>query len=81
MTFTDDDLKRLKEDMQGDPEEDIYRGKKNILCFDEMNALLARLEAAEKLNEVKSILLSEFNVPDSAEEAIAEEAWREVAGK
>ena len=47
MAFTDDDLKRLKADIANDETEDIYKGKKNILCHDEMVALIARLEAAE----------------------------------
>ena len=73
--FSDEDLKRLKEDMQGNPEEDIYRGKKNILCFDEMNSLLARLEAAE------AIVHDELIKNGMAYDDPKLEAWRKAAGK
>ena len=72
MSFTDDDLKRLKDDMKGDPEDDVYRGKKNILCFDEMNSLLARLEAAEAC--------AESYVEGWPNGGLAT-AWRKAAGK
>lgn len=74
MTFTDDDLKRLKN-------RNIYRCPcGNILCpepFD-IKALLARLEAAEKVCEEHLIFRKQINYSVMGGTL---EAWRKAAGK
>jgi hypothetical protein len=69
MKFTDDDLKRLKEEMDAYPELRDFK----------VDALLARLEAAEKL-----ILLRGTHIPNATitrETETAVWAWRKAAGK
>ena len=70
MPFSDDDLKRLKEwaHVCGCTS---YEGKKPCR-HEETNALLARLEAAEKMINAN---------PDSRSYDLAYNEWRKAAGK
>jgi hypothetical protein len=74
MTFTDDDLKRLKEDLQ-ERKDDHYE-LAGRLDIESMEALLARLEAAEIL--IEAFMDREGMGPFWKEEY---EAWRKAAGK
>jgi len=75
MTFTDDDLKRLKEDLK-----ECYYHPSKFDC----DALIARLEAAEAA--LKMLLeIDEESHDDSIDPASPMgkllEAWRKAAGK
>ena len=67
MTFTDDDLKRLKNGRYFDMD-------KEVLPNDKLESLLARLEAAEKVCE-----LLNGPVHESFWQVMTE--WRKAAGK
>ena len=66
MTFTDDDLKRLKEDLARDRRIGLTSGFR-------FEALLARLEAAEAV-----LTFSDISITTVRERY---EAWRKGAGK
>ena len=70
MTFTDEDLKRLKEDLK-------KRTGENVLCryltYDDVDALLLRLEAAE--NCITKHVVDEWIDCGCMKE------WRKAAGK
>lgn len=73
IVFTDEDLKRLKDLMMGFPNSAV-----SSLDVGEIRALLARLEAAEKVCEAaqymkRLIYSARFNADM--------EAWRKAAGK
>ena len=70
MSFTDDDLKRLKEEI-----EDGFYGSNR----DRLNALLARLEAAEKLISLRGVRIQMERNDRKIETAAW--AWRKAAGK
>lgn len=70
MTFTDDDLKRLKEKAE---RSNTYT---NMDC-DKALALLSRLEAAELCCQF--MWISEHPIDESANEAYS--AWRRACGK
>ena len=73
MTFTDDDLKKLKKEFA---DWNFPRVDNNV-----MEALLARLEAAEKVCKFISDK-SYLELPDNAKRlATLELAWRKAAGK
>lgn len=82
MTFTDDDLKRLKEDnMAGEGTKHPW-----IITFN-LEALLARLEAAETLCALTEFHygdIRKYGNPESGQDAEltdAVEVWRKAAGK
>lgn len=68
MTFTDDDMKRLKESLKG-----TYRN----LPIDDLAALLSRLVAAER---VADHFQHKANT-ECLECEVSLEAWRKAAGK
>lgn len=83
LTFTDDDLKRLKEvAMRTNHDSD-----ETVTCYGELRALIARLEAAEKANAMLLLVCQDDRqsyeysegVLSQAEDAM--EAWRKAAGK
>lgn len=84
LTFTDDDLKRLKENMDVIPGicwGQILGNKLAAQCFD-LSAIIARLEAAEAmvdLSQCRHAYEDHDNGP--CDYAIAYLAWRKVAGK
>lgn len=75
--FTDDDLKRLQEEMGTIEQERWIRGETNLAPLE---ALIARLEAAETFVEIAMRL-------DCVDSALARQAidagnaWRKAAGK
>ncbi len=71
MTFTDDDLKRLKLRLSAD-----YFVRNKFVDAQEMEALLARLEAAEQY--IDAIEINGFNDPETR---IKENLWHKAAGK
>lgn len=75
MTFTDDDLKRLKEDIDGYEREQFDDWGMSV---DEVKRLLARLEAAEELLEECNLVWVRHN-SDIAEKLF--EAWRKACGR
>jgi predicted component of type VI protein secretion system len=89
MTFTDDDLKRLKEN--NEYHKTTIRSGYVPLASDLCDALLARLEAAEKLADAQRSLAActqeDFDTSDGdgyvLQELVKEkeEAWRKAAGK
>lgn len=81
MTFTNDDLKRLKEIM--DRFIDLPYDKSGfIINAQDLIALIARLEAAEKVCEYLHICASREGYPDRDDEfEELKEAWYKVAGK
>ena len=70
MTFTDDDLKRLKGYRPNDGEEGLW------INFEDFEALLARLGAAEKA--LKHRKAWPYDYKGNRERF---EAWRKTAGK
>lgn len=85
MTFTDDDLKHWITVVQNNPHEFIKVRRV------ELEAIIARLEAAENLSETRRIYIElpqdEFDASDGDGPLIYEEmkkeekAWRNAAGK
>ncbi len=80
MTFTDDDLKRLREYVER------LDGKiEGFWAFPfDIKALLARLEAAETASEVADNISRNGGISFGSAEAILKDylkAWREAAGK
>jgi hypothetical protein len=75
MTFTDDDLKRLKEDI----ETIAYLEGKSFILATDLKALFIRLEAAEDFRE---FVLEDFpGVTANAFVQEADIAWRKAVGK
>jgi hypothetical protein len=74
MTFTDDDLKRLKEKMPN-----LNLGNPLVLERHQAVSLLARLEAAE--NAVESADGCDKGEVDSAQMRLDIKSWRKWAGK
>jgi hypothetical protein len=70
MSFTDEDLKELKEYIEEAGDSCDIRGY-------QVNALLARLEAAERMY---LIIESKMSIPEKQQEHIIE-AWRKACGK
>lgn len=68
MAFSDDDIKRLKENMKG-------------LSWPLMDRLLARLEAAEAYIEAIQTLFAKANAAYEKPADDALNAWRQSAGK
>ncbi len=90
MTFTDDDLKRLKEDTKS-RRDDSYE-LAGRLDIDSMDALIARLEAAEKRGSMAWMCQMELMARMSTTSIMecdsilslfkkADDEWRKVAGK
>jgi hypothetical protein len=78
MTFTADDLKRLKEWW----EHKAPGSSCDCMDYDTAQALLARLEAAEKFNSLARVILTKAH-PDSVDAQMlnnAYEAWRKAKG-
>lgn len=73
MTFTDDDLKALREMIDG---KDEFNPEK-ALSYGGLKALIARLEAAERL----ALLLWEKRDRNERPISLAEIEWRKAAGK
>jgi hypothetical protein len=76
MTFTNDDLKRLKKDF-------INASVKTSSDLHDINALLARLEAAEAYARYGDLLhggKSAECVLDKCDMCLAKKAWRKAAG-
>ncbi len=92
MTFTDDDLERLKEFLAGNY--DFKTAWDQNECMDLTNALLARLEAAEAvagegfIGHTRSCLYESSDRDEGdictcgrKERRLRHEAWRKAAGK
>jgi hypothetical protein len=77
MSFTDDDLKRLKRY--------VKNGSVECISFEDVEALLARLEAAEAVCKASSeVVRPRERIGDAPRELKilnALEAWRKAAGK
>jgi len=75
MTFTDDDLRQLKEHLAGD----CYRSDEWESARNLMPSLIARLEAAEKVCEWES----KYEIPDNTDIELSNllANWRKAAGK
>lgn len=71
--FTDDDLVALK-DM-------LRNAKGSPLSADGIEALIARLEAAENLIELRGIHIPTARISDARKIETAVWAWRKAAGK
>lgn len=76
MTFTDDDLKRLKVSLSGELPEFSTWAKSDL---EVLRALLARLEAAEALVQCGGMFHNSGY--DGRHECKAYEAWRRACGK
>lgn len=90
MTFTDDDLKRLKNCAYPTPNDNWIGLFNNVSKSYEkfnLNDLLARLEAAERVIEKQDIYDQTFDVQDNTgyqqihELERAKREWRKAAGK
>lgn len=87
MTFTDDDLKRLKDQCEEYEHDGIEFGD-GLMSRNDVQALLARLEAAELCAEHGKLLSAYLSrkEPDAFEQGAIEvwvrreEAWRKVKG-
>ena len=83
MTFTDDDLKRLKE--SANKKDRPYYDAWEALTVDKINALLARLEAAERIVTWKCRCRFSLQSILSGEHGCARdvliENWRKAAGR
>ena len=75
MTFTDDDLKRLKKNVEGQFSVTVHKP-----TWDEIEALLARLEAAEKVLE-RFEKTHNKDHGSGCSVCFLMEAWRKAAGK
>ncbi len=72
MTFTDDDLKRLKQD--------LIDGEGSVVPWHhKIGSLLARLEAAEFLINLEHICEELHSSPCPI--SLAQEAWRKASGR
>lgn len=75
MTFTDDDLKRLKVHLETDKE---FHQNATWVEHVQMDALISRLEAAEAVCQTVARRLL---IDSSIDEIHAMEKWRKSAGK
>lgn len=81
MPFTNDDLKRLKEHIKGEPGVAWVQGRPGTVCSIEfLDALIARLEAAEnvihRLESSKDLQDFDWFIPTNEEY----KAWRKECG-
>lgn len=72
MTFTDDDLKRLKEELINDTDRDLYP---------ELHGLVHRLEAAETVMRENGSCCMANLCSHLQRKTTAMMAWRKAAGK